>query len=260
MKKIFFILSIAVISTFFFACKNKEKSPIWDVKPIDTTFTIGFPLQEFHNLGEKNDTVGQKALVQKYRKLLTKNIMSHYQCVTNEKNIRFVFGSGKVEKVLSGDGKTYGGKFKNELIIIVNDPCKKDTVFLACGNGMLSPIHFSNYSDWGSVEKCRYVVEKGQSLAYFLPKLNDWGVKAEELGLPIANRRGKLVDQKIYMNYLGKWWSSHLFPGDIIDLCAKKIIDSNGREIDFDKRLAETKKANQKSKKKLRRAQRGRNR
>lgn len=245
MKKLFLLMLISNLF-FLFACKNEEKNPIWDQKPVDTTFATGFPLQEFHKLGEADDTFAQKAMVNKYRRQLTKNIMSHYPCVTNEKKVRFIFGSGKVKNLLSGDGKTYNGKFKNELVVVVNDPCAKDTVFLACGNGMLSPINFKNYSDWGHVEKCRFVVEKGQSLAYFLPKLEDWGVKADELGLPISNSKGKVVSQKVYLNRLGKWWSDHLFPGDIIDLCNKTITNSLGQKVDFERRQLETKKVTRK--------------
>lgn len=234
-----------VIITFFFV-SCKQKSPIWDRQPANTTYAKGFPLDKFHQLGEANDTTAQKTLVNQYRKQLTKNIMSHFPCVTNEKNVRFIFGSGKVKDVISGDGKTYGGKFKNELIIIVNDPCAKDTLFLACGNGMLSPVRWKNFSDWGYAEKCRFVVGEGQSLAYFLPKLQDWGVKAEELGLPITNEKGKIVDSKIYMNYFGKWWSSRIFPGDVIDLCDKKITNKAGQKVDFDRRLLESKKVNKK--------------
>lgn len=241
MKKLFFLLSF--FSAFFFV-SCKQKSPIWDRLPVDTTFATGFPLQEFRQLGEANDTVGQKKLVDQHRKQLTKNVMSHYPCVTDEKNVLFVFGSGSVKDVISGDGKTYDGKFKNELIFIIIDSCAKDTVFLACGNGMLSPIRWKNNSSWGTAEKCRFVVEKGQSLAFFLPKLDDWGVKAQDLGLPISNSKGKIVNQKVYMNYLGKWWSDHLFPGDVIDLCAKQITNAAGQKVDFERRLLETKKAN----------------
>lgn len=243
MKKMFFFI-LAVLTTIitFTACKNKN--PIWDRKPVDTTFAASFPLDQFHHLGEAGDTIGQKALVNKYKKQLTKNIMSHYPCVTNEKNVLFVFGSGRVDKVLSGDGKTYGGKFKNELIIMVNDPCVKDTVFLACGNGMLSSIHWTNQSNWGTAEKCRFVVKEGQSLAYFLPKLNDWGVKAKDLGLPIANEDRKIVNEKVYLKVVGEWWSDHLFPGDIIDLCSGTITNSSGQKVNFKLRQKATNSAN----------------
>jgi hypothetical protein len=235
---------IVILISFVALMSCKSKSPIWDREPVDKSFSTGFPLDQFHRLGEDDDTVAQKTLVNQHRKQLTKNVMSHYPCVTDEKNVKFVFGSGSVKGLLSGDGKHYDGKFKNELIIIVNDPCKEDTVFLACGNGMLSSIHWSRQSNWGTAEKCRFVVEKGQSLAYFLPRLENWGVKAEELGLPIADSKGKIVDSKIYMAYLGKWWSDHLFPGDVIDLCEKKITNSAGQKVNFERRLTETKKAN----------------
>lgn len=241
MKKQFLSFALVIsILTFFASCK--QKSPIWDRTPSDTTFSTGFPLTEFHKLGEANDTVAQKAIVNKYRRQLTKNIMSHYPCVRDEENVRLVFGSGKVKDLLSGDGKTYSGKFKNELIVIVNDSCVRDTVFLACGNGMLSPINFKSYSDWGSVEKCKFEIEKGQSLAYYLPKIESWGIKANELGIPIADADGKVVNHKVYMNQLGKWWSSYLFPGDIIDLCDGTVKNKAGQVVDFERRILETKK------------------
>lgn len=237
------LITIALLSLSFFSCRTK--SPIWDTEPMDITYTTNFPLDQFHKLGMANDTLGQKKMVDQYRKQLTRNIMSHYPCVTNEKNIRFILGSGYVKKVLSGDGKTYNGQFKNELIIIVNDSCVKDTVFLACGNGMLSPIRWNKYSDWGSVEKCRFIVQEGQSLAYFLPSLEDWGIQAQEIGLPILDKKGKYTSSKVYLNYLGEWWSGYLFPGDIIDLCKGIITDKNGHEIDFTRRAIGTKKYRQ---------------
>ena len=109
---------ILISATVFFSCKSK--SPIWDREPVDKSFSTGFPLDEFHRLGEANDTVTQKALVNQHRKQLTKNVMAHYTCVTDEKNVKFVFGSGSVKGVLSGDGKNYDGKFKNELIVIIH--------------------------------------------------------------------------------------------------------------------------------------------
>jgi hypothetical protein len=238
MKNLFFLF----LSAFFFvSCKHK--SPIWDRLPVDKSFASGFPLDQFHKLGEAGDTSAQKVLVNQYRKQLTKNVMSHYPCVTDEKNVKFIFGSGSVENLFAGDGKAYDGKFKNELLFIIDDPCVKDTVFLSCGNGQMSSIRWKNNSSWGTAEKCRFVVEPGQSLAYFLPKLDEWGLTAPDLGLPITDAKGKKISQKIYLNYLGKWWSDHLFPGDVIDLCEKKITH-DGKVVNFEKRLAETRKAN----------------
>jgi hypothetical protein len=236
---LFFVLIICALS-FFSSCKNKN-DPVWDHPPLNTTFAENFPLDSFHQLGLAGDTASQKVLFNAYRHQLTKNILKNFPCA-QEKNIHFVFGSGKVKNVLSGDGKTYSGNFQNELIIIINDKCAKDTLFLACGNGMLSPISWKNMSDWGTALQCQFVVMPGDGIATFLPLLEDWGVQADELGMPIANKKGKIVDKDVYMNQLGKWWSDHLFPGDVIDLCNKEIRNKSGQKVDFERRQAETRK------------------
>jgi len=235
----FFVLIICIL-TFFSSCKSKN-DPVWDHPPVNTTFAENFPLDSFHTLGLAGDTVGQKALFNAYRHQLTKNVLKNFPCA-QEKNIHFVFGSGKVKNVLSSDGKTYSGKFKNELIIIINDKCARDTLFLACGNGMLSPISLNSMSDWGTASQCQFVVKPGDGLATFLPRLKDWGIEAKELGLPIVDSKGKIVKKNVYMNEPGKWWSGHLFPGDVIDLCNKEIRNKSGQKVDFKRRQAETRK------------------
>ena len=128
--------------------------PIYNNDPADTRYAKGFPLEQFHKFGQDGDTAAQRLLVNQYRKVLTSNVVSHYPNIQNENNIHFVLGSGFAKDVLTGSGKTHNGKFENELIIIIDDPTIKDTLFLACGNGMLSPIRWKEKSDgliaaWG---------------------------------------------------------------------------------------------------------------
>ena len=108
---------------------------------------------------------------------------------------------------------------------------------------MLCPLELTHSSDLGSGSQFRFVVQPGQSLAYFMPKLTAWGVQADELGLPIADAKGRIVSKEKYMTYFGKWWSDHLFAGDVIDLY-NKTITHNGKKVDFKLRQAETKEAN----------------
>lgn len=245
--KIFVVLATVMMALV--SCGN-EVDPIHGTVPVDTTFWSGttdntyFPLDQFHKLGEANDTVGQRTMVDKYRKVLTANVVAHYPQISNEKNIRFVLGSGYAEDVKSGDGKTYSGDFKNELIIIIDDPAVKETLFLACGNGMLRPLKLYTQSDFGTAERWRFTIQKGEGLANYLPQLERWGSVATQLSIPIKDKDGKVVTQETYLNYLGKY-QSLLFEGDVIDLLAGKVYNKAGQEVDFDRRQAETRKANQ---------------
>lgn len=259
MKK-FYIALVAVASIAVMASFKKSVDPIHGTKPVDTSYWRGnvttadgdtientvnayFPLEEFKKLGELNDTAGQCAMVNEYRKVLTTNIVAHYPSIKDEKNIHFVLGSGYAKNVLSGDGKTYSGKFKNELIIILDDPSVKDTIFLACGNGMLSPIEDLVSSDLGTADRWRYTILPGQGLAHHLPQLQAWAEVAKSLSIPIKDKNGKVVSQETYLNYLGRY-QSLLFPYDVVDVLDGKVYNKLGQEVDFGRRQAETKKAN----------------
>ena len=267
MKRFIFAL-VAVATIAVMASCKKSIDPIHGTKPVDTSYWQGnvttadgdtiettvdayFPLEEFKALGEKNDTAGQRAMVNKYRKVLTTNIVAHYPSIKDEKNIRFILGSGFARNVKSGDGKVYSGKFKNELIIILNDPSVKDTIFLACGNGMLSPIEDLVSSDFGNAERWRFTIQKGEGLAHHLPALQEWAEVAGNLRIPIKNSDGKEVSRKTYLNYLGKY-ESLLFEGDVIDLLQGKVFNKLDQEVQFDRRKAETRKANAKARKEAR--------
>jgi hypothetical protein len=245
-------MAIATIVVALASCNGSDTDPIHGTVPVDTTFWSGtsastyFPLDKFHELGGKNDTLGQRAMVEKYRKALTANVVRHYPKITDEKNIKFILGSGYAKDVKSGDSKTYSGKFKNELIIVIEDSAVKDTLFLACGNGMLRPLELYTQSDFGTAERWRFTIQKGEGLATYLPELKEWGKVATELKIPIKDKDGKVVSQEIFSNYLGKY-ESLLFEGDVIDLLAGKVY-YKGKEVDFDRRQTATYKANAKAK------------
>ena len=219
--------------------------------PVTTAFytdvngEVNFPIDQFHKFGMVGDTSAQRQLVDQYRKALTANVIRQYPQVTDENNIHFVLGSGFAKDVKSGDGKTYSGKFNNELIIIIDDPAVKDTVFLACCNGMLSPLEFSDQHDFGTAERWRFTILPEEGLAHHLPELEAWAEVAGELNIPIKDKTGKVVSQETYLNYLGKY-ESCLRPYDVIDLIAGKVYDENGKEVNFQQRLEDTQKANAK--------------
>lgn len=244
------IATLAISAMALISSCSSKTDPIHGTIPVDTTFYSGsseetrFPLEEFHRLGEQNDTTGQRVLVDEHRKALTANVKSHYPMITDERNIRFILGSGFAKNVESGDGKLYSGEFRNELIIVINDPAISDTVFLACGNGMLSPLELTSESDFGHAEQWRFTIQRGEGLAHHVPELEKWGSIAKELQIPIKDKDGNVVGNEIFMNYLGKY-ESVLFIGDVIDLLEGKVFNQKGQEVDFERRMLETKKANE---------------
>jgi hypothetical protein len=245
MKKIIVSFFGVLITVFSLSSCSTSTDPIWGVAKVDSTFAFNFPLQQFHELGMKGDTVGQKRLYLENKAQLDRNVLKHYPCVKDVKSISYALGSGMAERVRSGDGKLYSGKFKNELIIMVNDSCKKDTVFLACGNGMLTPLKLSSSMNWGNPVQCRFEIKPGQGLAHYKPQLEEWAKTSGQLEIPIKNEEGKIVKQTTYLNYLGEY-ESVLFPGDILDLCQNKVFNKKGEEVDFARRLKESKFANAK--------------
>lgn len=255
MKKSCFlaILAFAAIAAITLAtsCSNSHSEkvdPIYGTTPVTNAFYTdangneNFPLDQYHKLGLEGDTSAQRALVNQYRKVLTANVIRQYPEITDENNIHFILGSGFAKDVKSGDGKTHSGRFQNELIIILNDPSIHDTLFLACGNGMLSPLEFSDRHDFGHAERWRFTIQKGEGLANHLPELQQWASVANDLQIPIMNAKGEIVPISVYQKYLGEY-TAYLFEGDVIDVLAGKVYNKAGQEADFDRRLAEAEKS-----------------
>ena len=240
MRKTIFIAFVAIATI---AAMASCTDPIHNGDPADTSYSTGFPLDQFRKLGQAGDTLAQRQLVDQFRRQLTVNVINHYPNIQDEKNIHFILGSGYAKDVKTGSDKTHSGRFKNELIIIVFDPAVKDTVFLACGNGMLQPLHFKSWLDFGTAEQCRFTIKKGESLATYIPKLEEWGKTAEDLHIMILDERGNEVSSETYMNNLGKW-RSLLFEGDVIDLVASKVYNKAGQEVQFDRRKLESEQEN----------------
>lgn len=248
MKHFTFIATVAIAIIAALASCISCTDPIHNNDPVDTTFSTGFPLDQFHRLGQAGDTLAQRELVNQYRKQLTANVINHYPNIQDEKNIHFVLGSGYAKNVLTGSGKKHSGKFQNELIIIISDPNVNEVLFLACGNGMLSPLRFDEQSDFGTAEKWRFTILPGEGLAHHLPQLQAWAEVAKDLSIPIKDKDGKIVSEERYLNFLGKY-ESLLFPYDVVDVLNGKVYNQSGQEVDFDRRIAETEKANAKAKK-----------
>lgn len=241
MKKTIFIAFVAIATIAAMASCTTD--PVHNGDPENMSFSTGFPLDEFRELGEAGDTLRQRQLVDKYRRQLTINVVNNYPNIEDESHIHFVLGSGYARKVKTGSGKLHSGKFKNELIIVIDDPNVKETLFLACGNGMLKPLKYYDGYYLGTAERWRFTIKEGEGLATYIPILTEWGKTAEDLGIPIKDQHGNVVSSDTYLNYLGKW-ESLLFTGDVIDLIAGKVYNKAGQEVDFARRIAESEKEN----------------
>lgn len=274
-KALIAIMAIAMIAAVASCNRKRVIDPIHGTVPVDTTWWSGtpsssddgevitspsrFPLEEFHQLGQAGDTAAQRKLVNDYRKHLTTNVVSHYRGITSHKNVRFVLASGFAKDVKSGDGKTYSGNFRNELLILINDPQAKDTVFLACGNGLLSEVDFDSfeyYLDFGTASPWKFTILPGQGLAHHISDLQEWGEVASNLCIPIKDQEtGKLVTKEKYLSYFGQW-ETVLYPYDEVDVINGIVHNQKGQEVQFDRRLAETEKANAEAAKAKRRNRR----
>jgi uncharacterized membrane protein len=249
------ILTIAAI-TLATSCSNSHSEkvdPIYGTTPVTNAFYTdangneNFPLDQYHKLGLDGDTSAQRALVNQYRKVLTANIIRQYPQISSEKNILFVLGSGFATDVMSGDGKTYSGPFLNELIVILNDPNIQDTLFLACGNGMLRPLNFESQTEFGQGDPW-IEIRENDSYAMYFP--NTWGEMAKSADIGIRDANGKMVTPETYNEKPGDYFSM-LRTGDKINIITGEVVDENWKSVNFKSRQADTEKANAKAKAKV---------
>lgn len=240
MKNLMFIL-ISVMT--FFSCKEKDvvlDFPAvhqWDAHDLATIDKIkSLPIKERFPFIKEN--------LPNLIPIINDKVKKVAPGVTTD-SIAFVFGSGKADITEDATGAMNKGHFKDQLIAKVfvsgktkfGNPMK---IFVRCLNGVLKIK--GELEEVGTISSS-FTILPGEGLANHLPELKIWGNTAEEIGIPIKNSNSKVVSKKIYANYLG-YYKSVLFPYDVINMDSKIAYDKNGQEIDFQKRLAETKKAN----------------
>ena len=261
--RLFALVAIATIAVMA-SCKRNVIDPVNDVTPVDTSFWAGnvvtsqgdtvaatvnsqFDLYAFKALGRKGDIEGMRKMVDEHRVELTANVVAHFPELTQPDSIHFELWTGHVKEVQSGDGNTYSGEIRNELVFRITDPKVKTIVFLACGNGMLSDVSELEQGltriDFGTANPWLFVIERGQGLANHLESLQDWVRVAKNFPIPIKDENGKVVPPDKCLTYKGRW-TTLLFPGDTIDMVKSEVRNSRGQKVDFERRQSETKKAN----------------
>lgn len=169
-------------------------------------------------------------------------------------SIVFSYGSGTATGVQDSAGKRHDVVYENQLIArIWTKPLTRlgnpIIVFVRCLNGLID-IHGDRQI---GTEMIGFYIKKGEGLAHHLPELVAWATTAKDFNVPIRDKKGKITSYTTYLNYLGKY-ESVLFEGDFVNLYEGKVYH-DGREVDFDQRLAETKKANALAKKKAKKSQ-----
>lgn len=169
--------------------------------------------------------------------------------------IVFSYGSGTAKGVQDSAGMLHDGTYENQLIArIWTKPITKlgnpIIVFVRCLNGVIE-LHGDRRI---GTESLGFYIEKGEGLAHHLPELEAWATTANNLNVPIKNKEGKITSHTTYINYLGRY-ESVLFEGDFVNLQEGKVFH-DGREVDFNQRLADTKKANALAKKKAKKKHR----
>lgn len=269
--RLFALVAIATIAVMA-SCKRNVIDPVNDVTPVDTSFWAGnvvtsqgdtvaatvnsqFDLYAFKALGRKGDIEGMRKMVDEHRVELTANVVAHFPELTQPDSIHFELWTGHVKEVQSGDGNTYSGEIRNELVFRITDPKVKTIVFLACGNGMLSDVSELEQGltriDFGTANPWLFVIERGQGLANHLESLQDWVRVAKNFPVPIKDENGKVVSPDVCLKNYGTWTTA-LFTGDTIDMVRMEVRNVKGQKVDFERRKLETQKANAKAQREAR--------
>lgn len=245
--KVIFMVMIAMLCICT-SCKNdpvmdreRVTNYLWtgsDYEPIQRDSTI-FPLNEWYSLTKDNRLDEADALVMDWRQVLTRNV-SHYLYPERPDSISFSRVKGKVFGVESGDDNTHDGKVDWQILVNIYTQGQVHRKFLICGNGFTGS-RFSEDELITNSLPLRFTIKEGEGLANHIPDLQAWGNVANEIGIPIKRADGRIVNQDIYLNYLGKY-TSYVFPGDVVDLSLCKIFNKAGQEVDFERRLQEAEK------------------
>ena len=253
MKKFKFLFVAVTMAFLFFSCSSKKKekdamdlTPMhrWDVHSqamIDTLHRIPDSLK--------------LAFIQKNAPNVIPNVLNiierRLEHSIHVDSIVFSYGTGHAKGVQDSSGARWDVAYKDQLVARVwTKPATKlgnpIIVFVRCLNGVIE-LEGDQRIGTGALG---FTIQKGEGLANHQPVLLAWACTARNLNIPIK-KKNKIVSFDTYVNYLGSY-KSVLFEGDFIDLHEGKVFH-DGKEVDFQQRLTDTKKANALSKKKAKR-------
>ena len=254
MKKLSFLFVAVIMAGLFCSCggKKKEKDAMdltpmhrWDVHSQAMIDTL-------HRIPDSLKLAFIKANAPNVLPTILNTIEKRVGTPFHVDTIVFSYGTGHAKGVQDSSGARWDVAFKDQLVARVwTKPATKlgnpIIVFVRCLNGVIE-LEGDQRIGTGDLG---FTIQKGEGLANHQPELLAWACTARNLNIPIK-KKNKIVSFDTYVNYLGKY-KTVLFEGDFINLYDGKVIDKAGREVNFQQRLADTKKANALSKKKAKR-------
>lgn len=237
MKKLIFIF-LTVIVTALTSCTQKV-NPIHGTPPLNEAYSHRMPAERVNALRQKGDAKELFSFIDRHRRQLTANVVSQHPNVKNHEQIKLILGSGYSDGIQAGDGKTYAGQFNDELIIIINDSLKSDTVFFFGGQKPVSELKFKKKINFGDGEPFTFTIKKNENIDSLIISLKNWGYVINP-EIPITDKDGNPTESLTFSKYLMQfkpWFKEN----DVIDVIRGKIFDSNGEELTISKRQSEQK-------------------
>ena len=237
MKKLIFIFLTIVVAVLT-SC-TKKVDPIHGTQPLNEAYSHRVPAERVNTLRQKGDVNELFSFIDRHRKQLTANIVSQHPNVKDNQQISLILGSGYSDGIQAGDGKTYAGQFNDELIIVINDSLKSDTVFFFGGQKPVSELKFKKKINFGNGAPFTFKIKKDENIDSLIISLKDWGYVINPQ-IPITDKDGNVTESLTFSKYLIKfrpWFKED----DVIDVLHGKIFNSNGEEVTIPQRQSEQK-------------------
>ena len=232
MKKFLFVLMTIIVATLI-SC-TKKVDPIHGIQPLNEAYSNKMPKEIISNLKQRGDVNGLFSFFDKRRKQITTNIVSQYPKVNDHQQIKLILGTGYADAILAGDGKTYACTFSDELIILISDSAKTDTVFFFGGQIPKSELKFSKKIDFGSGEPFKFTISDPGKIDSLVTSLKSWAHVSNKTK-PIKDKDGKVIEEKTFQNYLSDF-KPFFKEGDIIDMVQCEIFDKSGQKVSIEQR------------------------
>lgn len=226
MKKCIFLSIFAMCVLCLVSCRKNSIDPIHGTVQLDSTFMEGAPDLLLENARLDQDTFMQRVLFDSNRRFFTRNIVRKYPEVSDSA-IHFLHGSGVVT-VEAGDGKSYSGSFKDEIVVAIDSV---GSFFLWGGNKVVGDIEWQSCENWGSVLEHQFMLQPGETMENHLSKLQSWA-SVSEFPFSIRDSVGDIVTTSTYKDVLGKYIFEDY---DVFDVALGTIRDREGNLIDAEK-------------------------
>ena len=219
------VICMAVIVFAALMSCDKEVDVTRQAKSLNEAFSKGLQISKLNELKGKNDVKGTILFIERNKNRITKNVVDIYPDIKDEKNISFLLASGYANDLKSGDGSTLSGKFKNEILIVIN----KDTTFLS-GGYKTSRLEITAKSELGNGGQFNIPVMDVDDPQSIKNKCKEWEFFTKSKTIEVKNKKGEVVEKEPFSKYLRKV-STLLGEGDTIKIFQTKIVDKSGREI-----------------------------